>query len=319
MKSREFLNKVLFPPAFVIVLVSCIGFPLTVCALEMANFPEAISYIVYCLSAYALTLLILNFPRAKRRINELIYGDEIKLVVKIRTFLYEHKYTNMFLTDLDFRAKFSLLTGLIINSAYAVFRMFTGIIFVSSWYFSIGFYYLALGIIKFSLLHNVKLDEKKSDNYDKFIHQYKTTRNCGYFMLMINIAVAGMAIQMIYQNKHYEYKGYIIYISALFAFYTLITAIVSFVKYRKRNNPIITSSKLISLMSAIMAMYTLQTAMLTTFVGENSDNYNRMMNSITGGVVFAAILSAAIFQIIYSRKKIKKLTALSYEASKEGT
>lgn len=318
MKAKEALNKILFPPAFVIVLACITGFPLTVCALKIKSFPQEASYIVYCLSAYAFTLLIVNFPRAKRRVNELIYGDEIKFMVKIRKFLHSHRLSHLLLTDLDFRAKFSLLTGLIINSAYAVFRIFTGFFYVSSWYFSIGFYYFALGIIKFSLLHNFKLNHKESDSSEKIIHQYKTARNCGYFMLMINLSEAIMATHMIYRNEHYEYKGYIIYISALFAFYTLITAIINFVKYRKRNNPIITSSKIIGLMSAIMAMYTLQTAMLNTFSGNDSDSYKRMMNSITGGIVFAIILSAALFQIIYSRNKIKNLSVSASVTQKEG-
>lgn len=122
-------------------------------------------------------------------------------------------------------------------------------------------------------------------------------------MFALNVAITAMTIQMIWRNRGYEYKGYIIYISAIYAFYSFINAIVNVVKFAKISNPILSSAKIISLAGALMSMFTLQTAMFSAFGG--GEEYQRMMNTITGGVVCTAVLVMAVFMIIWSNKNLK--------------
>lgn len=85
--------QILFPPAWIIVLSSLIGFPAVIISLIFLNKTNPVCYISYLFSAYALTVLCANFPRARRCCQKLIHGNEV-----------------------------SLYSGLAINMSYAVFK-----------------------------------------------------------------------------------------------------------------------------------------------------------------------------------------------------
>lgn len=304
-KFKAFICKVIFPPTWVIVLSSLIGFPAVIISLKFLSETNPVCYVSYVLSAYAFTALCANFPRAKKRCRELIHGDEVKIIVRFRRFMNSYKYTSMYLNNREFRARFSLYSGLAVNMFYAVFKCATGAVFRSAWLWAIGIYYVMLSLIRFTLLRNVRITDKKEHNTERKIHEYKSSRVCGIMMFALNIAMTGMTVQMIWRNRGYEYKGYIIYISAMYAFYCLINAIVNVVKFSKINNPILSSAKIISLAGALMSMFALQTAMFSAFGG--GESYQRLMNTITGGVVCTAVLGMAVFTIVWSNRNLKSL------------
>lgn len=304
-KFKRFILKILFPPVWVIVLCSAVGFPAVIIALKYLTSSNPISYISYVLSAYALTVLCANFPRAKRRCKELIHGDEVKIIVSFRKFMRQYKYTSLYLDDIEFRAGVSLYSGLAVNLFYAVFKCATGVIFRSAWLWAIGIYYVMLSVIRVTLLRNVRITDKKEHGAERKIHEYKSARLCGILMFALNIAMGGMTVQMIWQNRSYEYKGYIIYISALYAFYSFITAVVNVVKFSKINNAILSAAKILALAGALMSMFALQTAMFSAFGG--GEELQRMFNTITGSAVLAITAGMAVFMIIRTNICLKKL------------
>lgn len=305
-KFKDIMLQILFPPAWIIVLSWLIGFPAVIISLVFLSKTNLICYISYVLSAYALTVLCANFPRAKRRCQELIHGDEIKAIVSFRRIMNRYKYTSMYLNDREFRARISLYIGLAINMFYAVFKCATGAMFHSAWLWAIGIYYVMLSAIRFTLLRNVRITDKKEHTLERKVHEYKSARLCGIMMLALNIAMTGMTVQMIWRNRGYEYKGYMIYISAMYAFYCFINAAVNVVKFAKINNPILSSAKILSLAGALMSMFALQTAMFSAFDTSGAE-YQRLMNTITGSVVCTLVLCMAIFMIIWSIRNLKAL------------
>ena len=101
------------------------------------------------------------------------------------------------------------------------------------------------------------------------------------------------------------YPGYIIYLSALYTFYTMITAVVNVVKFRKLGSLILFAAKILNFISAMMSILGLQTAMISRFL-ENGDNYRKTMNVITGGFVYCIVIFVAVFMLICSRKNKKE-------------
>lgn len=266
-----------------------------------------LSYISYLLSAYALTVLCMNFPRIKRRCTELIRGDEIKALSAFRGFMRKYKYTSMYLDDKEFRAKVSLCAGLAVNGFYAVFKCASGVIYRSAWLWAIGIYYVILGIIRFTLFKSISITDRQEPSRERKIHEYKSARLCGIMMLALNAAMSGMTVQMVLQNRFYEYKGYIIYISAAYAFYCLTAAIVNVVKFAKINNPLLSAAKIISLASALMSIFALQTAMFSSFGG--GEAFQRLMNSIVGGAVCFSVICMAAFMVVRADYMLKRLAA----------
>lgn len=305
-KFKDIMLQILFPHAWIIVLSSLIGFPAVIISLALLSKTNPICYVSYVLSAYALTVLCANFSRVKRRCKELVHGDEVRVIVFFRRFMNRYKYTSMYLNDREFRARISLYSGLAVNMFYAVFKCATGAIFRSAWLWAIGIYYVMLSAIRFTLLRNVRITDKKEHTLKRKMHEYKSARLCGIMMLALNVAMTGMTVQMIWRNRGYEYKGYMIYVSAMYAFYCFINAAVNVVKFAKINNPILSSAKILSLAGALMSMFALQTAMFSAFDTSGAE-YQRLMNTITGGVVCTLVLCMAVFMIVWSNKNMKSL------------
>lgn len=304
-KFKDIVFQILFPPVWVIVLSSLFGFPLVIISLVFLSSTNPVSYVSYVLSAYALTVLCANFPRAKKRCKELIHGDEIKMIISFRRFMNRYKYTSMYLNDKEFRAKISLYTGLGINCFYALFKCGTGIMFNSAWLWAIGIYYVMLSAIRFMLLRNVHITDKSKHSVKRKIQEWKSYRFCGIMMFLLSLAMSGMVIQMIWQNRSYEYKGYIIYISALYTFYCFILSISNVVSFAKRDNAILSAAKNLNLAGAIMSMFALQTAMFSAFGG--GEKLQRQMNTITGSAVCIIVTGMAVFMIVRSNKNLKFL------------
>lgn len=117
--------------------------------------------------------------------------------------------------------------------------------------------------------------------------------------------VGGMIVLMVRTNSGFTYPGYIIYLSALYTFYTMITVVVNVVKFRKSGSPILSAAKILNFISAMMSILGLQTAMISRF-SENGDNYRKTMNAITGGFVYCIVIFVAVFMLICSRKNKKE-------------
>lgn len=126
-----------------------------------------------------------------------------------------------------------------------------------------------------------------------------------WMLFLLNIPMGGMIVLMVRTNSGFTYPGYIIYLSALYTFYTMITAVVNVVKFRKLGSPILSAAQILNFISAMMSILGLQTAMISRF-SENGDNYRKTMNAITGGFVYCIVIFVAVFMLICSRKNKKE-------------
>ena len=123
--------------------------------------------------------------------------------------------------------------------------------------------------------------------------------------------MGGMIVLMVLTDSGYSYPGYVIYLSALYTFYTIILAIVNLVKFRKLGSPILLAAKVLNFVAALMSLLGLQTAMISQFSTEGED-FRRRMNAITGGGVWIAVILAAVTMLLHSRnmKEVKSVDPL---------
>lgn len=280
-KWKELGFKLLYPNVVVFILVLIIGYGSVISVFILSLSNHWISYISYVLSAYALTITV---PRC------------IILIKWINKKLHSNKYTNRLLTDKDLKNNIKLFSGTIFNMIYGIFKFITGFVYRSVWFGATGVYYLTLGLMKSSLTKHVikKSDEKTQHN------QY---RNTGILMLLLNAAMVGMIVLMIRNGESAQYPGFLIFAQAAYTFFILIFAIINIVKYRKNHSPIVTASKSINLVAAVMSLFILQVALINQF-GINSDpRFKSIINVITGSVTSIVTLGIAIFMIINSKEK----------------
>lgn len=198
----------------------------------------------------------------------------------------------------------SILISAFINTAYAVFSFFVGWRNNSSWFVSVGAYYLLLCLIRFFILKEAGTANKKlSDKRRRF--ELKIYRAVGVIMFFVNIAMSVMAVQMIWQNRGTVHSEIMTIAMAAFTFYFLTVAIINLHKYRKTEQSIYSAAKMLNFACALMSMFTLQTTMISVFGGDR--DFRRNMNAATGCAVFILVFGLAIYMIRRENKMLKEV------------
>lgn len=245
---------------------------------------SALSYLIYPFSAYALTINIIWVLQKMGNVKKILDRNTLF-----------HKY----MTEMDFKAEVSLYLSFGINIFYSVYKAFAGVYYHSVWFGTVAFYYMILSAERFLLLKYIR--RKQRD----YIKEYKKYSFCGYLLFILTIALIGMSVYMIHDGKVTVYPGHIIYAAAGYTFYNFITAILNIIKYRKLKNPIYSASKIITLATALISIFSLQTAMFAAFGKDVIQQ--RQMNILTGFCIFAIIIAMALFMIVYGNHSIKKI------------
>lgn len=281
-KVLTLINKFLHPPKLVLILIPPIVFASL--AYVFITGQNTLAYPIYCMSAYCLTILVLPIPKLAR-------NAKATVMRWVNSTTFGGRYVN----DLAFRGSVSIYQGMLINFLYVVFRIVVGIRYASMWSVSIAIYYLVLGILRLSLILSYRHRNKVNEP-----HCYRRTA-CLLFLL--NIPMGGMILLMALTDSGYSYPGYVIYLSAMYTFYTMFLSIVNIVKFRKLGSPILSAAKVLNFIAALVSVLGLQTAMIAQFSTE-SDNSRQTMNAITGGCVWLTVILTAVI-MLYRSKRMK--------------
>lgn len=286
-RFKETIIKILYPhPIIAIILTIVTIFGLTyIFTQKMEN--SIVAPIIYVISFYTLCVDVVGI---------------IPAIKQTKAFLNSNKHTKKYLSEADFRTKISLYTGTFINLGFAVFKFATGLYLNSGWFIQVASYYTVLSIIRFILIRRERKNDKLKENQS--IHQWKSYRLCAFLLLLLNTAVSGMVFRMIWQNKSFNYPGFIIYASAAYTFYRLIMTIIRFAKAKKAA-PIHTATKALDLSISLMAIFSLQTGMFSVFGDSTSLKMQMIMNIFTGCGVCLTIVLISIIMICKADKKLK--------------
>ena len=282
--------KKIFSPHIALLLILNITSSVLMCYVFINGIDASmVAYMTYVISAYTLTADIINF---------------IPIIKKIKQFKEDNKYLKKYFSDSDLRAKISLYISLFINIAFAIFNFCTGYLNKSYWFGAIGIYYFVLSAIRFLILRNAGKATQKLSIVRKE-YELKVYRGIGVLMFLVNIAMSGMAVQMIWQNKSNAHSEIMTIATAAFTFYTMTMAVINLQKYRKTEQPILSAAKMLNFACALMAMFTMQSAMMASFGGD--DDFRMIMNTITGSAVLLLVFGLAIYMIRRGNKLLKKM------------
>jgi len=288
--------KLLYPKTWIIVLFTICSTILLTYIFMYGKEESVLVYIVYVWSAYTLTVVCIKVPR---------------IVKKIRSGIYNNSFGNRFMTDTWYRVKITLRLSLAVNVFYSVFKFSVGMVLSSWWLIAIAVYYIIMSVTRYLLLRHMKQNEQAKD----LIAEHKRVRICGYLVVVVNVALSGMVVQMIWRNESYTYPGFLIFAAAAYAFYSVTMSIINLIRYRKKKSPILSAAKTIGLVSALVSILALQTAMITQFGSDRQFQF--IMNILTGTAVCASVMTLAVFMIVKSDRAIMTLETENME--KEGT
>ena len=242
-----------------------------------------IAYPVYVLSFYSLVTGVLLLPTLGR---------------KVRSTVTSSRHIQKYLSDGELQFKLSLYYEQLINFLYGVFKIISGAFHASFWIGADGLYNLVQGIIQLVQI----LRRRKALT---LVQQWKSYRLCGKLMLALHLTMTGLIFQMIHMDAFEEYPGYLILVTAMFAFYKLIRSFVDVARDRKHAVPIDSAVRLLNLSQALFSLFSLQVAMIHQFDG--SEHFASLMNSLTGTAVCLMVVGIGVYMLRRSRREIKKL------------
>lgn len=286
---KKILHSLLFPPAAVVILSVPVGAGLLVYTFLYAGENSPVAYVAYILSAYSLVIVCANLFPIVRRGNR---------------WVQQNPYFQRYFEDVPSRLRISLHFSLGVNLLYAGVNAFSGIYYHSPWFGSLAAYYILLSVMRFLLVRYTR-GQKLGENK---IAEWRRYRLCGVILAVMNVALSGVVILVVRQNRGFAYAGSLIYVMALYTFYVTIMAVVNAVRYWKYHSPVMSAGGTVNLVAALVSMLSLETAMLAQFDAENASPYFRQtMTGATGGVVCIMVVGMSIYMVIRATKQIKKL------------
>ncbi|MGM9538035.1 MAG: hypothetical protein ACI3VN_06855 [Candidatus Onthomonas sp.] len=241
-----------------------------------------LSYALYALSTYTLIVWCIPVPGFVKRLRE---G------------LYQNRLSRRYLTDLVFRGRLTLVLSALINTAFALFKLGTGVVYRSVWFGALGLYYLVLAAMR--ILLTVSALRRHTDRRREF----QASRLCGWLLLALTLVLSGVILQMVRDGRGYSYPGYLIFVAALYTFYSVSAAVVNLFRFRRLASPALITSKALGFAVALVSLLSLQTAMFAAF-GEGME-YQKMMNALTGAGVCTGVFVIAILTIRWSGRGLR--------------
>ncbi len=282
---KRLVRGLLFPPAWVLCTLPPAVFACLIAA-AVRGVPQGTAlYILYALSAYALTLWALAVPRLLRTVR------------RVRAGVRATRLGGRYLTDPRFHGTVRMVQATVANLCCAVFRTVTGIHYGSRWFLSLAGYCFLLALTRACLLLGL---HRRAGREDPLAYEYTCYRRAARMLLLVNLAIAVMAVQTVRENAGFVYPGTVIYASAAYTFYAVAHAVVSLVRLRRTGSPILSAGMTVGVAEALMSLFGLQTAMIAAFSPEDAA-FRLRMNTITGAAVCTAVLTAAIVMLIRAR------------------
>ena len=292
MDWKKLVRLLLFPPVWLMLLLTAISAAALTGVFLKGMEQTVIAYAVYVLAFYTLSVItcfcVMMLPKRYGQVKAKIYGNP---------------FGNRYLTDRLFRAKISLYLSLGASLLYVVINLWSWYLVHSWWFVLLAGYDLLMAVMRFLLVRYVQTHTLGVS----LSGEWKLSRSCACILLLINLSLSGAVLMILYQNRGYDYPGILIYVMALYSFYTLTHAIVGLAKHRSLGSPVMSTAKTVSLSAALVSMLNLETAMFAQFGGDMPQQDQNLMIILTGAGISVAVVSLSVLLIIRATLEIRRI------------
>lgn len=197
--------------------------------------------------------------------------------------------------DRIFRASVNLQLVMVLNYLYALYNLLVGWLSHSAWLLSLGAYTLMLAVIRTDLTISHHLG-RRLDGAPLQRHEIRCYRRVAWSLLLLNLPIGGLAVLMASGRAASALPGHLIYLSALYSFLMMGLGIFNLIRFRKFGSPILSAAKVLSLVSALLSMLTLQSALIDRF-GEGQERFQLLMSRLSGSAVFLSVFALAVWML----------------------
>ena len=292
MDWKKIGKKLLFPPIWLMVILAIVS-AVTLTLVFVGGIEQSIpAYITYVLAFYTLStvtvLCVMVFPTK---------------YITIKQKIYENPLGNRYMTDNVFRAGLSLTAAFLVSMLYVGINLWSWHMLHSWWFMVLAVYYVIMAVMRFLLVRCIRIQKIGTS----ILGEWKRSRICAYILLLINLSLSGAVLMILYQHRGYDYPGVMIYVMALYTFYSTIHAILDIVKYRKLGSPVMSTAKIVSLSGALVSMLNLETAMFAQFGADMSMENQQIFIILTGAGVSITVVTLSVILIVNANKEIRRI------------
>lgn len=289
---KKLCKNMLFLPLWLIFILTVFSTAALIFVFIKEKNTQVYAYAVYVIAFYTLTVICVNcffiFP---------------KIYLSVKEKVYNNRYANRYITDSVYKTHITLYSSFSINILYVITNAVSAIVYRTHWFAIFAIYYGIMALMRFSLVSFLR----KKHIGESLLAEWKRLRVCAYMLLTVNITLSGAVMMMIYYDRGFNYQGYLIYVMAMYTFYTTASAVISVIKYHKYNSPVMSMTKIIKLTSSLFSMLFLETAMFSQFGQETAHEVKQIMIMSTGAGICVVVTGMSLYMIIRAAKEIALL------------
>ena len=291
MDWKKICKKLLFPPVWLTVLLIFVSAAALILVFVKEMEQSIPAYIAYALAFYTLcTASVFCALVLPKRYKE------------IKGKIYENPFGNRFMTDRTYRTNVSLSASLVISVLYVGINVWSWHLLHSWWFMVLAVYYAIMAVMRFLLVRYFRIQKIGTS----ILKEWKRSRICAYILLLINLSLSGAVLMILYQSKGYDYPGVMIYVMALYTFYSTVHSVVDIVRYRKLGSPVMSTAKIVGFSGALVSMLNLETAMFAQFGTDMSPESQKIFIILTGAGVSITIVTLSVILIVNANKEIRR-------------
>ena len=192
-----------------------------------------------------------------------------------------------------------------IDVLFAVVYGVMGILLSSPWHGTLAALYLALSAMRFFVLRTDRGMRRGAGAVDDEQLVWRRYRLVGVLLVCFVVALAGAIVLLVNDVGGASYPGYFIYAVAAYTFYIVIFTTVQFFRKRRVESPLLQIIRRINLANSLLALLSLQTALISTF-GDSGDTFSLVMSIITGTVVCVLVALLGVSMIIRANRELRQ-------------
>jgi len=202
------------------------------------------------------------------------------------------------------RVMFFLIFTTIGNIFIAIVKFILSLILPSLWFFINALFMITLSFARFFSIKDYGKTKDITDKNEIKKLGYKNYLNNGILLVILGTMYFFVNVYIYYKGTSTTMHEYLTYLVALFAFWSIGSAIYGMIKYKRNHTPILKAVKLTNFANALTSIMLTQIVLLDTYADTKVYNSN-LMNGLTGMSIGIIIIILGLYMIIGINKVIR--------------
>ena len=195
------------------------------------------------------------------------------------------------------RVIFFLIFTTIGNIFIALLKFVLSLTLPSLWFFINSIFMIILSFARFFSIKDYSKTKLIQDKEEIQKIGYRNYLNNGILLIVLGIMYFFVNVYIYYKGTNTTMHEYLTYLVALFAFWSIGSAIYGMIKYKRNHTPILKAVKLTNFANALTSIMLTQIVLLDTYANTKVYNSN-LMNGITGMGIGIVIIILGLYMII---------------------